>query len=96
MVSEPTHMDGCLSDHSYFMIQFVVRKHVNSTVKNIFISDQDAVKFDIQKINRKDIDRDIDVQFMLILFKSSGTLSKSFLRLIKRLFRLSEGLVGYL
>ena len=60
VVSEPTHMEGGLLDHLYLMKQFLVRKHVNSTIKNIYFSDQDAVKIHIQKENSEKIDKDID------------------------------------
>ena len=51
MVSEPTHMDGVLLDHLYSMKQFLLKKCKFHTVKNIYISDHDAVKIHIQKEN---------------------------------------------
>ena len=51
MVSEPTFMDGGLLDQLYLMKRFLVRKHVNSTVKIIYFLDHDAVKIHIQKEN---------------------------------------------
>ena len=49
MVSEPTYMDEGLLDHLYLMKQFLVGKQVNSTVKNKYFSDHDALKIRIQE-----------------------------------------------
>ena len=43
------------------MKQFLVGKHVNSTVKNIYLSDHDVLKIHIQKENREEIDGDLDI-----------------------------------
>ena len=51
MVSELTQMDGGLLDYLSLMKQFLVAKHVNFTVQNIYFSAHDAVKIHIQKEN---------------------------------------------
>ena len=42
------------------MKQFLFGKHVTSAVKNIYLSDHDAVKIHIHKWKREEIDRDMD------------------------------------
>ena len=60
MVSEPTYINVDLLDHLYLMKQFLFGKHVTSTVKNTYLSDHDAVKIQIQKGKKEEIDRDMD------------------------------------
>ena len=48
-VNEPTHLDGGLLDHVYFRKEFLNGKNVNSVVKDIYFSDNDAIKVQIFK-----------------------------------------------
>ena len=41
-------------------LQFLVGKHLNSTVKNICFSDHDATKIHIQEENKEEIHEGID------------------------------------
>ena len=60
MISESALMGGGLLDRSYLLRKNLVGKHVSSIVKNMYLSDHDAVKIRIQKENREEIDRDTD------------------------------------
>ena len=59
MVIESTHLYGGLLDHMYLRKQFLMGKHANSKVNNIYFSDHDAVKTHIQKEKLED-DKEID------------------------------------
>ena len=63
MVSEPTYINVDLLDHLYLMKQFLFAKHVTSAVKNIYLSDNDAVKIHIQKRKWEESDRDMEFQY---------------------------------
>ena len=47
LVDEPTHISGGLIDHVYVKKSFLENKTVLSSVRSVFFSDHDAVKFSI-------------------------------------------------
>ena len=62
-VHEPTHLDGALLDHVYFRKSFEDGKIVTSVLNNIYFSDHDAVKvqLELKQSITDDIDFEIDV-----------------------------------
>ena len=48
IVSEPTHLDGAALDHVYLLKSFFNNKKVHCSIKNIYFSDHDTVRFKIE------------------------------------------------
>ena len=62
IVSEPTHLDGAALDHVYLLNAFLPNKKIHCSVKNIYFSDHDAVRFKIDfEYLPDDIDFKVDV-----------------------------------